>query len=752
MERALVKDPAILADAGPDRTEDAARNDWPIRPALFARYADLAALRHPYPVVLIDDDRHTPSFRPLMQIINEALAASAPQGGDGEATRQRVLQLEEAIRRRVADGETGALSDLWRDAADTLVAAAGEARFGPIDSDFDRVRKRLAVDGPVVGCDTTTPGAVLRHVWRVEHNRRARSFRKKVDGLLLALSNILKADYAKSDDAHNADRLSHTTGATDRDQLDFHALSRMLVRQHPEQRLSPDRLWRIEWAMLVLRSQRFFEPGRATDRAPGKLEPHAWVFDSATEALDALRNRMAETLEFIKALTVAELEVETRYDPTVHDPILDTFDESDLTDAQMAILPAPLIRLRDGVSGNAELVRAFEALASGLPFKLLIQTDDIIGHTTPEPPQGAFGGGSARLAAMAMGLGDAFVLQVSAAHLSTMAGQLERGMRHDGPGLFCIYSGATDTVPDVAPYLLAAAATESRAFPSFAYDPSAGPDWARRFALTPNPQTGADWPERALEFEDGDGQRQRLNTRFSVADFIIADSRYRRFCRPRPASDGTNGLIPAAEWLELAPDARKKQSPGVPGLGPDDRLWQVVLDDKIMGRADSALQAWRSLRELAGIGNSHVERALAEARARLSEEASKGERREADTRDSKAEPETPAEAPPDTSAAAEPPTEPEPASEPGTDRAADGLPWIETSRCTTCNECTQINNAIFAYNDDAQACIADPRAGTYRELVEAAESCQVSIIHPGQPLNSDEPNLQELIERAAPFN
>lgn len=748
MESALVKEPAVQADAGTARPAGDERGDWPIRPALFARYADLAALRHPYPVVLTDDDRRAPPFLPLMRIINEALAASAAPGSAGEATRQRVLRLEEAIRRRVAEGGRGALSDLWRDAADALVAEAGEARFGPMDSDFDRVREALAVDGAVVGCDAATPGAVLRHVWRVEHNRRARSFRKKVDGLLLALSDILKADFAKSDDAHSADRLSHTTGATDRDHLDFHALSRMLARRRPEQRLSADRLRRIEWAMLVLRSQRFFEPGRATERGPGMPEPHAWTFDSATEALAALRRRMAETVEFVKALTIAELEVETRYDPAAHDAIIDAFDESDLTDAQLAILPAPLIRLRDGVSGNAELVRAFEALASGLPFKLLIQTDDIVGGVTPEPPEGAFGRGSARLAAMAMGLNDAFVLQVSAAHLTGVAEKLARGMRHDGPALFCVYSGATETVPGVAPYLLAAAATESRMFPSFIYDPSAGPDWARRFDLSPNPQREADCPARPLAFEDGEGQRKVLDTRFCAADFIMADTRYRRFCRPRPVSDRGAGLTPASDWLALAPEKREGIAPEVPGLGPDDRLYRVVLDDKIMGRAQSALQAWKNLRELAGIGNSHVERALAEARAQLASEAPKAAPAAATPRKAEAKP-----APePRAEAASAALAEPRPDADDSAAEADDGLPWIESSRCTSCNECIQINGRLFSYNEDGQAHVADPRAGSFRELVEAAESCQVSIIHPGRPLDPGEPDLAALIERAAPFN
>ena len=48
--------------------------------------------------------------------------------------------------------------------------------------------------------------------------------------------------------------------------------------------------------------------------------------------------------------------------------------------------------------------------------------------------------------------------------------------------------------------------------------------------------------------------------------------------------------------------------------------------------------------------------------------------------------------------------------------------------------------------------IDDPKAGTFRDLVEAAEMCPVSIIHPGSPLNPDEEGLEALIARAEKFN
>jgi pyruvate-ferredoxin/flavodoxin oxidoreductase len=79
-------------------------------------------------------------------------------------------------------------------------------------------------------------------------------------------------------------------------------------------------------------------------------------------------------------------------------------------------------------------------------------------------------------------------------------------------------------------------------------------------------------------------------------------------------------------------------------------------------------------------------------------------------------------------------------------------PYIDTIRCTSCDECTDLNNKMFAYNEDGLAYIKDPTAGTFKQLVMAAEACAPEIIHPGDPLNPDEKGLDKLIKRAEPFN
>ena len=79
-------------------------------------------------------------------------------------------------------------------------------------------------------------------------------------------------------------------------------------------------------------------------------------------------------------------------------------------------------------------------------------------------------------------------------------------------------------------------------------------------------------------------------------------------------------------------------------------------------------------------------------------------------------------------------------------------PYIDSARCTSCNECTNLNPKMFAYNGAKQATIRDPRAGTFQQLVLAAERCPAGLIHPGTPLNPNEKDLAKWIARAQPFN
>jgi ferredoxin len=321
--------------------------------------------------------------------------------------------------------------------------------------------------------------------------------------------------------------------------------------------------------------------------------------------------------------------------------------------------------------------------------------------------------------------------------------QIFRALDYHGPALFSIFSGASGN--GMPPYLTAAAANESRVFPAFSYDPSAGVNWASRFSLDLNPQAERDWPVQRFDYEDAAHQRISEDLAFTLVDFAACDRRYGKHFAKVPSTKWNGHMLPVAEFLARESQELSDQVPCLLMVDGDNRLQKVIVDDKVIGEARRCVEMWRSLQELGGIHNSHAAKLLEQERKIWAEQA----------RPTLSEQSRPAAAsvvpavPPALAPAA--PAAPAPEAVKAAEERPSDEPYIETPRCTSCNECTQINNKMFAYDANKQASIANPDAGTYRQLVEAAESCQVSIIHPGKPRNPNEPGLDELKARAEAF-
>jgi pyruvate-ferredoxin/flavodoxin oxidoreductase len=79
-------------------------------------------------------------------------------------------------------------------------------------------------------------------------------------------------------------------------------------------------------------------------------------------------------------------------------------------------------------------------------------------------------------------------------------------------------------------------------------------------------------------------------------------------------------------------------------------------------------------------------------------------------------------------------------------------PWLDTEDCTACDECTNLNDRLFAYNASKKAYIKDADGGPYRDLVKAAEKCTARIIHPGLPRGRDGKDILKWIKRGEKYN
>lgn len=598
-----------------------------LRPALFAAYRDLTSLRYDFPLVFTED-----SAVPLSQLVDAAL-----KNVTDERVRAQALKRERAIRARLAGGLGGRLSALWD------------------------IEPKPAVDGELADCDADFPRRLVLELWHKVHEVKNRSLREETERLVARLSGILAADYAHSDDGRTPEALARSLAVRD-DTFDTAALSRLLAKALPERRLPPARRNRIRAALAVLKSP------RSSD----------FVFDSCAGALRAFQERRPALIELAKAMAVARLEATGEYVDAVHDSVFSEFGE---TSVDADLVPAYVVRLHARDLQAPENACIGELLASSLPAKILVEHHDILDWSAVANAP-AFGAQARALAGLALGFNEVFVVQTVASNLYRLSERVRKALEYSGAALINVFC---------APYLNAAAAMESRAFPAFSYDPTAA--HGERFSLENNPQPERDWTVHALAYEDAEHQRVTEDTAFTLMDFVACDERYAEY------------------FARIARGPADAAVPTIPMVDAESRLHRVIVADAVAREARRCLDAWHGL----------------QARARPKPIVV----------------ETPAPPPPPAAVPAAP--EPEKAA-PASDAA-----YIETPRCTTCEECVKINSRMFVYDANKQAYIADPRAGSYRELVEAAESCQVSIIHPGKPLDADEPGLAELVERARPF-
>jgi ferredoxin len=691
-----------------------------LRPALFSGVGELGTLRYDFPVLLQPRGKGRPAVTTVSQVFDDALK-QAEAGADHEQLRKQALRLEREIRRLVMAGSHGTLSSLLQE------AAAHVGREPGFDETRKRLRAALSADGELADCDTDFSRKLMRHLWRQAQQAKAAAFQRKLQRLVVKLSGIVRADLERSARGLAPHRLAAGMGPSFAGSFDFDVMSRLLVRSLPHPGMAVTRRQRIRSMLHVLTSQRFF-PVQG-----GEAEPYAFEFDSCAAALKAWRERLPKLAALVRAIAMAELEVRGEYDPARHDAVFAVDLVPDA--AELAAFPDYLVCIPVESLDGPDNAHLMEILSSALPMKVLLLADDLAGSPHAEAPRLR----SRQLASLAMSLNTAYVLQASASHLPRCAPALERGFGFAGPALFSVYSGADVGGTGLPPYLLAAAAMEARVFPAFVYDPAAGATWAARFTLQGNPQVERDWPVHGFSYEDAQHQRVEQELVFTAVDFLAADPRHAGALARVSGATGAQ-LVSPVQALAGVEKLVPEQFPAIPMVDVHHKLHQVVVTRSLLRQAGHCRDLWHSLQELAGIHNSHAQKAVSEAERAWRERAAQ----EQPVAPSAAVASVQAEAAALVAAASAP-------AEPSEPEHAAGEAYIETPRCSTCNECVNLNPKMFAYNENKQAYIADVNAGTYAQLVEAAENCQVAVIHPGQPRKADEPGLGELLKRAEAF-
>ncbi|MBW2417583.1 MAG: 2-oxoacid:acceptor oxidoreductase family protein [Deltaproteobacteria bacterium] len=534
--------------------------------------------------------------------------------------------------------------------------------------------------------------------------------------------------------------------------------------------------------------------------------PFPWVNhlfqDAPSIAVGLFEGNMRKMADGFISVRRAELQLKEEYDPEKHEAFFSTFDWQEFSDEEFDLCPPIFAVGGDGAMFDIGFQNLSRVLASGKPIRVIVLDTQVYSNTGGQACTSGFMAqvsdmaefGKAQhgkeetrkeLALIAMAHRGSYVLQSSAALASHLIGGVLKGLRARRPAMFLLHCPCPPEhgIGDESAAAAAKMALESRAFPLLVFDPDEGESIAECLNLDGNPSPDESWPTVTLKYKNDAGEEESMSVPFTIADWAATESRFRKHIRPMPEDVDEEELLPFHEYVEATPEERASRRPFVYSFGEDQRLQRLLIADEIVELAEQRLSVWRELRELAGQKASPPVRELVEGEyeAEFEQKASalrtqyeaRLEELKAAYRDTAADfltrmeslggplagttaPAAAERALPPRALPAEPASavEPAPAAPPApAEEAPLGMgPYIDPAQCTTCDECTNLNDRMFVYDDARHAYIKDPKAGTFRELVMAAERCPASIIHPGTPLNPKEKNLKKWIKRAERFN
>ena len=771
-----------------------------VLPALLNPYRDASAIRYQYPLYLTPPDGTAGSVlaKPVSEHLSALLAELAPGADDARILKDNLPWIERYLRQKLEDTDPVDAPGLIAKAAtalqDHLDLDPGSRE--KLEADLERLKGSIAAGGQCLGYGPDVSLHLMVHAIRHRHAHGREQFRQQVNKHIQGLQSLLQVEKAKSADANEPGSVKSSVGPGSR-HLDTGALSEMLEqRAHGSVEMPAERRVRIERALKELQA---WQNDAVLVRFIGRLKS-PWfsklsmleVVDSeepCATATEVFERDAARFARLFGAVRIAVLEIDGSYNPAVHNSWFASFDWQVFSDEEMQLVTRVVALVSaDHLAGDG-LPSFSRLLGSRLPVHVLswVRAYDNPGAQPGEDPFNSY---RFELAYFGVGHRQVVVAQTSAArHEDLIAGFL-CALDSNRTSLHLINRGTQTKTekPLLDAWFVASAALESRAHPFILVNPDAGDHAAERVSFGGNTQAENDWPVEKLEYCGADGEVTEMDLAFTFADYALLMPVLHEHFRMVPAGFESADLMPVDNYLNLEEERVDRLVPYVWGIDDQGVLVKLAVSRALVFACRDRLNYWRTLQELAGIQNVYVEEAIGRAREEQlaaveteREKLLKAHEEELESVRSEVTGEAmgqlvdvlmgadlsgmvgggsqlasmPPKEPVGTEAPAEPAAETEPEAEAKAeeeDELSFDEPWLDTDMCTTCDDCMAINKMMFVYNDNKQAIITDSKAGTFAHLVAAAEICPAKCIHPGKPLDPSEPDLEELIARAEPFN
>ncbi|MDR1187337.1 MAG: 2-oxoacid:acceptor oxidoreductase family protein, partial [Bifidobacteriaceae bacterium] len=320
--------------------------------------------------------------------------------------------------------------------------------------------------------------------------------------------------------------------------------------------------------------------------------------DAQPLAVGMYEGLVSQLVPEVRATRAAELELADAFDPARDGRGLSTLSWRDFTPAEMELLPAMLTVSGDGAAFDIGFGAMSRVLAGGTPIKAIVLNTGSYSNTGGQASTASYTGQDADLARYGkahagksesrkeLGLLASFHPRVFACSTSTalhshfLHTALDMLEYQDGSAVMEVYTPCS-TENGIAEDLSNARsrlAVESRMAPLFVHDPRGGASLPERFSLDGNPEPGALWTTRTLQYLDEDDKVALLQTPLTPAEFAYGEVRFAKQFR-RLTPEQVDDAVLMAEYVALAPEQRVGKTPFIWATDRKRHLVQVACGD-----------------------------------------------------------------------------------------------------------------------------------------------------------------------------
>jgi len=317
-----------------------------------------------------------------------------------------------------------------------------------------------------------------------------------------------------------------------------------------------------------------------------------WNGSAPEQTLGLFYGQLRYLIDNIKLMRRAVLESKDKYDPTVHNKEIATLSWADLSDDEKALIP-PLLLVaeRDDLneSGWSSLNKL---LAEEYPVKVFLF--DHIASPNNAPVANLAQTASGMFSSIA--LKNAYVYQGGMGDTNNLFNALMTGMDRIYPALFNLYAtkfekhGVTNI--DWSPY--AALAQNSRAFPTFCFDPEDKNNFLTGVMnVDANREKEEDWIQEEISISE----EESIHYSVSWADWAFTQEDWKS--EFSFVEEGVSNLL-VTDYIKLGVKKRKGLFPVILRVG-NDGLKYYSLSEKAVAMTEAILANWNTLQLLAGV-------------------------------------------------------------------------------------------------------------------------------------------------------